>query len=351
MSTRSPAPAHPPIVADDGSPLPESGGRSDALQIERASATPIGPRIAPRIASSGEARARAVSAADPLCPPLAQVQAWFTRVVTHPKSVEAGVDEARELLGEDRSAAVERIVTAGPRLSATERLGIYQFAYHARLGECLADDYPVLKHALGETAFESLARRYIEAHPSNDPNLNGFGRHFASFAAEEAGCLEHADFAADLARLEWAIVEVLHAPASAPLSLSALQDLAPEQWAGIKLTPSSTLRFQELCFPVNRYFQSVKNGEATGIPSREWSATAIYREGHTIWRMDFTLAMAGVLNALLAGATLSDALDTLQHRPDAEQREPGAIEEDVMAWFRAWVSGGFFSGIECPPVA
>jgi hypothetical protein len=57
-------------------------------------------------------------------------------------------------------------LTAGPKLGPRERLDVYRHAYVARLIECLADDYPVLKVALGDDAFDALCRGYIARFPS-----------------------------------------------------------------------------------------------------------------------------------------------------------------------------------------
>lgn len=326
-------------MSDDRGPSPELGGVADAFSVERASATPIAWARAAEAPGAPPVPAQASTVALPL----AELEAWFAAVVTHPKSAADGVAAASVLLPpEARAARAEDLVTAGPRgLTATERLGIYQFAYHARLVECLADDYPVVRHALGAERFEALARRYIEAVPSRGPNLNGYGRGFASFCRAQSGWLPEAAFAADLARLEWALVEVIHAPADPALALAFLGALAPEQQPGVRLIPSRTLRFLELEHPANRYLQAVRRRESPELPAPEPSATAVYRVGYTVWRMDFTRSMTRVMRALLAGRTLGEALSTLAPED--------AAESDVRVWFEEWVRGGFFSRFELSP--
>ncbi len=100
-------------------------------------------------------------------------QQWFAAIVSTPQDEPAPVDE--------RSAL--RLVTASATLSSLERIDIYRRGYHARLIECLVDDYPVLEHALGAEAFEALSRRYIARYPSSGPSLNYFGQLMADFVA------------------------------------------------------------------------------------------------------------------------------------------------------------------------
>ncbi len=63
----------------------------------------------------------------------------------------------------------------------------------------------------------------------------------------------------------------------------------------------------------------------------------------TLWRMDLTPAMAGLLEALFAGRTLGDALETLDAGLTSE--DAAEAERSVMAWFRAWVAAGFFARV------
>jgi hypothetical protein len=159
---------------------------------ERASATPV---ERPRPLPAPSAVASEEGFAIPESPALAMQQAWFARAVMTPESEAApkGAGDA------------DRLLIAGPRLGAQERLEVYRRAYHARLIECLADDYPALESALGADAFDALCRAYIERHPSRGSNLNAYGQAMAAFCRESGACPESA-FAADLATLEWAIV-------------------------------------------------------------------------------------------------------------------------------------------------
>jgi hypothetical protein len=321
----------------DRRPEPTVGGVPVELIHERASATPSRGAITP-----GQARAVATSlpvAAHDV--PLRTAQSWFARAITHAGRLEDGVVEAaRAHLGLAEAPPLESLVTAGPALGAIDRLGIYHYAYRARLIECLADDYPAVLDAIGGDAFDSLCRDYITAHPSTSPNLVGFGKHFAAFCrgrTEAWGA-----FAAELATLEWGMTEVIHAPEAPALALEELQKIPPEEWAAARFTPARTLRVFHFSYPTNAYFQAFRDGAPRAIPEPAPSATAVYRQGFTIWRMDLTPAMAGLLDALCDGAKLGHALEALESHvvsPD----DLAEAERNVIAWFSAWVSGGFFS--------
>ena len=249
--------------------------------------------------------------------------------------------------------AVTRYVTAGPRLSAAERFDIYRSGYHARLIECLLDDYPVLAAMLdrdGDGQFAALCRAYVDRHPSASPNLNGFGRHMASFCREVAleafpGFAAVGPFASDLAALEWALVEVLHAETAPPLDIAALQALPPESWASARFIASDALRLLRFAYPVNAVFIANRIDEIVPeVPAPSPNAVAVYRKDMQLWRMDLTPAMLGVLEPLVAGKSLGEALETVE----AECTDPDVLAQtgaNLMVWFREWVDAGFFTRV------
>lgn len=321
-------------------PAPLEGGPAELLDVERASASPLLPGV-----RRGRVR-RTQTAGAPVPGPLRELQGWFGAVISDSRSVQAGIAAAarRGRLGVRSPRGLERIVTAGPELSAAERLGIYHYAYHARLVDCLADDYPALVTALGQRGFARLARKVIAAHPSDGPNLNFYGRHLATYLRRHRDACRSRAFILDLARLEWAMVEVLHAQAAPVFSVAALQGIPAERWARMRLRPSATVRILRFGHPVNAYLQAERDDRHPRIPRPGPSATAVYRRGFRVWRMDLTPAMADLLEALFAGRPLERALMAVARRRRGEPQEQ--VLADVMRWFTSWVDGGFFASLD-----
>lgn len=326
----------PSALSEDGGPQPTVGGAEEELNAERASATPLWRGEAPP-----RDHAEAFEPVQGGVPgPLADLQSWFSQVMTHPDNATAGVLAAEPTQRSLGAARPEHIVQANRHLSATQRMQIYNYAYHSRLVGCVKDDFEAVGHALGAEVFEQVCLQYVKEHPSKSPNLNIYAQHFPEFVAGLEGLAVPAGFLADLARLEWRMIEVVHAPPSPPMDLEALQTTPPERWAELRLFASPTLRFEHFDYPVNAYFQGVMNKEAPVVPAAQASDTAIYRQDWRVWRMGFTPTTAGVLRALLAGQTLGQALATLQN---PETTPDGA---DVMKWFQEWMSSGFFCRYE-----
>ena len=308
----------------DRLPSPVLDPNRDGVGTERASATPA--RKHAHLKVPGTAQKSAV-----VPQTLSALERWMIGVIADAPPVDSEIDT---------------ILTPGPRLSAKERLAVYQYGYRARLVECLADDYPIVAQTLGEEGFEELATEYIERHPSTAPSLNAFGRHMESFCRESGSRAlgANAEFLAELARLEWALVETIHAEGAPPFDFQKLAKVPVVAWATARLVPSKTVRVLRFEYPVNAFFQARREDEEPAIPAKSPTELAIYRVGFRIWRMDLTPAMTRVLEALLAEQPIGDALATIA----VDESDPAALgeaERSVMVWFREWVEGGFFTGV------
>jgi hypothetical protein len=269
-------------------------------------------------------------------PGLRELQRWFASVTTHPDGVpERDADP-------ERRRKLERLVTPGPSLSAAERLQIYNDGYFARLEECLVDDYPALSYALGADAFSQLAREYIAAHPSRSPSLNAYGAQMAAFCRTRPS--SWAGFAADLARLEWALVEVVHEPVTDGSCAEALAALSAARWQTARLVPSRGLRVLGFDHPVNDFFQAFRDGQEPSLPGAAPSAVAVYRQGLALWRMNLEPRAAVLLQDLISGVPLASAVARLERRYPGQQAAE-ELAQRLPQWLGSWVSCGFFGAI------
>ena len=299
---------------------------ADALGLhERASATPARAEFEPKT-QLGSAPSWTEGKLG-----LRAQQEWFASIVSTPEAEPAPVDEHSAL----------RLVTPSATLSAIERIDIYRRGYHARLIECLVDDYPVLEHALGEEAFEVLCRAYIARHPSNGPSLNYFGRHMSDFCRTQP--LPEPGFAADLATLEWAIVLGIHAPTAESIGFEDLGKVAPESWPGARFSVNPSLRILRLAYPANSYLQGYRVGQTPTVPGPRETIVAVYRTGRSVWRLEIEPTLVTLVEALASGATLEAALGRVQALlADKSEEEAARL---VSHCFQHSVSSGLFSAI------
>ena len=138
------------------------------------------------------------------------------------------------LLAQQR--AFQALVTSGrgdPRgLVAAGELGIYAFAYGARLRDALRADHPKLAAALGSARFDEVVDGYVAARPPSAWSLRELG---AELGRHLDGAADAPPWAGDLARLERARVEVFDAADAAPLGRDDLAALPPDALATLAL--------------------------------------------------------------------------------------------------------------------
>lgn len=261
--------------------------------------------------------------------PLPILQEWFLAVTTHPVSATAGIAEQGLICP---PCDIEQLVKPSESQTANERLEIYHRSYFSRLIECLADDYPVVRYSLGDEGFTALCRRYIVECPSNNPNLNAFGRHFPQFVLEHG--MDTGPFAHDLARLEWALVEVIHASTPGAVGTTAIASVAGEKLALLRFVASPAARLLTFEFPVNDYVTAFFVGHRPSLPDRKPTVVAVVRSWDRIHRIELEPNPARLLGRLLAGEKLGSALDGIDVTPD-----------QLQGWFQDWTKSGMFASV------
>jgi hypothetical protein len=205
---------------------------------------------------------------------LRELQRRFFTTITRDPGEAPGATADAELL-----AAVRGGGGLGPR----ERLTIYADMYRARLLDVLGEDFPRVLAVLGEREFSACASRYLAVHPSEHPSVRHVGARFADFlGAMDTGL----PFLADLARLEWARVEVFDGPDAEPLRLSDLASIPAGEWAALRFRPVPACLLVESAWPVHAIWSAAGEREADRarpIPVEpERSILRVWREGFSV---------------------------------------------------------------------
>lgn len=181
---------------------------------------------------------------------LAAIQRRLWRLVTEPNGVEAAL--ASE--GDTEGGELASLVRADRGFAPVARLSVYASAYFTRLHDCLRDDFGALSRALGPAAFHDLVKTYLMAHPPTHPSLRQAGASLAEHLATEPFASifgRRCAYAADLARLEWALVEAFDARDAPVLEREALAAVAPEGWAELRFELAPSLQLLTCAWPVH----------------------------------------------------------------------------------------------------
>lgn len=278
--------------------------------------------------------------------PLDRLQRWMLRVVTHRDGLEAGLEASRtEGLWPEGASVLSDIVPGNDRLTPEEQLHIYAYAYLARLQETLAAEVPAAEHLLCAERFAELAGDYLHDHPSSSTSLDHLGRHLAPWLEARAGADDEPwlSAAADVVRVEQGMDRAFDHPATPAVDGTALSNLPPSAWATARLRFVAGLDVLALAHDVGPAMDAAKAGRPAELPARRTSHMAVYCRDHRRYRLTVAPLAAALLQPLLEGATLGDALQDLALRPDVDLPE---LLGQVGPWFQQWAGAGWIAAVE-----
>jgi hypothetical protein len=274
--------------------------------------------------------------------PLATVEAWMQAVVVHPDGAESGIvsAEASALIPPDRAS---HVIWEDGSLSAANRLEIYAGMYPLRMREALESDYPVLASLLGPRAFKQLVGDYIAAHPSTSFTMARLGDRLPEFLAAWGPARRR--LLVDVVRLEHAASLVFDAEETASIGVREFEAIPATD------VPNSTFR-PVPAFAVVRARSGAVEAldaflEGTKPPRNPGRGTAwvvFHRQDFTVLRRSLDPFAGQVLERLAAGETLGRALASSLRSTRLSRPAP----ETLSAWFRDWLTLGFFRRVERP---
>lgn len=147
-------------------------------------------------------------------------------------------DEAMRGQAPDRRPMADvaaSFIAPNSRLTAFERLEIYNQQYWLRVLGALAEDFPALRAVVGSRNFNALSIAYLHEHPSRSFTLRNLGSQLVDWlgAHGEFAGRRHG-LAVDVARIEWAFVEAFDNAEDTPLTLEQIATLDEDSRLGLQ---------------------------------------------------------------------------------------------------------------------
>ena len=223
-------------------------------------------------------------------------------------------------------------VTSTSGLAATDRIAIYAEMYFARLRDVLAEDFEKTAAALGPQRFSEVARAYLAARPSEHPSVRHVGRCLADFLRSRPPA-DAPLWVPDLARLEWARVDVFDAPDAPPIGMDHLRTLPETEWPAAPLRAIPALKVVESDWPLHTIWRDGGDVPAARTTLRVW------RQDGAVYHCAVDPLERAALERLRAGACFGEICETLADLDPAEApTEAGAL-------LARWIEDGLVAGI------
>ncbi|MGD0892588.1 MAG: DNA-binding domain-containing protein [Terracidiphilus sp.] len=245
-------------------------------------------------------------------------------------------------------------IAPNSRLTAFERLEIYNRQYWFRVLGALAEDFPGLRAVIGSNAFDALSVAYLTAHPSRSFSLRNLGSKLPEWlAANPQWAGRRNRLAIDVARIEWAFVEAFDNAERTPLTLDQIATLD----AGSRLALQPHLQLIALEYAADDLVLALHDRE-----KRQTSEAGVKQEDgpqapaklprlrrRPTWvaahRLDFSVYYRRLhrdefftLAAIRRGLALGDALEAgFENSPTPARRRPQLVRE----WFANWAELGW----------
>ncbi len=242
-----------------------------------------------------------------------------------------------------------RLVEGDPRASAGERVHVYQHMYRARVAEALDSQFPRLARWIGAEAFADLCAAYVADDPSRHPSLRYLGQRLPDWLARrpgregDPGAL--ADAGADLARLEWARVDVFDAADEATLSIEMVRAWPAERFGEIPLRLIDAHRRLQLTHPVAALWDAIGSAAAsaeidrdaiaaaTAMISRAGESLLVWRQGTSVFHRATDAAETAALARLAGGTTFGAICEAL-----SQDRSEEEATTQAFAWLSTWAA-------------
>lgn len=271
----------------------------------------------------------------------------------------------RRDLGKDDEARAFALAHLGDnsRLSGVEMLEIYREQFWLRHTASLVEDFPGVGGILGGEDWNRLAVEYLLAYRPETFTLRDLGAKLPDFLAT-LGWLSHPALVADMARLEWAHVEVFDAPDVPPLDPKKLAAVPEDAWEGARLVPDPALRLLRLEYPViplrRRLLEAAAHArdhaqghdhdhgdgsdhdhahdEEIPLPGPAPSQWAVHRRERGIFHDALELPAYSLLDRLVRGRALGPACEEASR---ALAMPVEALGEKLEGWFVEWARLGY----------
>jgi hypothetical protein len=258
----------------------------------------------------------------------------------------AGFLRRRHDLAKDEDARrfAERHIAGNERLSPVAQLEIYREQFWLRHTASLLEDFPGVAALLGQRSWNRLVEPYLEQAAYYGFSLRDLGEKLPAFI-ERQPWIAHRVLVLDMARYEWAHVEVFDAPDVPRLDPQKLAAVPEHAWEAARFVLDPALRLLEFEHAVVEFRRQLLLAQAEAAeppkspaPAGEPVRLALHRRERIVVAETLAPAAFALLDELGAGTPLRAACELAAAETGSELEALGARLE---GWFGEWSQRGY----------
>jgi hypothetical protein len=213
-----------------------------------------------------------------------------------------------------------------------ERAQIYRNNVRSSLTAALAANFPVTQALVGQDYFGQAARQFLRTHLPTRPDMACYGEAFAAFLVSAPGIADY-PYVPDVARLERAMIEALLAEPIETVTAAAFAAVPPEEFADLRFSAHPSTRLVQSVYAIGDLWQAHQQPipDLTALQIHEPQSLALVRLNRLVeWRI-LAADDAEFLRALISGASIAEAVETLPDDFDLTQALLGHLQAGVFA--------------------
>lgn len=240
-----------------------------------------------------------------------------------------------------RSDDISACIVDDERVGKQTRLEIYKNAYVIRLKKCIETDHPMLGKYLGDDLFETMAKGYINNHPSHYTSLRKYCDNLPGYLCNTEP-FTSVPILAEIAMFERIMLNSFDAADDKRATIEELKSIEPENWPAIKID------FHSSVCVYTAYWNSVETWQALKDENTPPEATKGSQQHWLIWRGSDLLTQFKSLsnegyimfNCFESGDNYADVCETLlAHVPEQQ------ISELTLKYLFEWLNFGLVKNI------
>lgn len=256
-----------------------------------------------------------------------QLLQWFQTQISKSESIDQSLTSSQE---------TDVYLNSSPRLDSKQRLDIYIKDYWTRCLESLTEDFPGLQLILGETAFKKLLHHYLQQFPSESYTLRHLGKNLIQYLTHHYEG-PHQNLLMDMARLEWAHMEIFEKKIFTPFNPQTLNDQQKSQLAQQPLSLQPHVQLLHLHHSVHRLLKSSHPPEK--LPEIQETWVIVYKEGGSPQTMEIDQLFYTLLKAFQENNSLEQTIQELSNRLSLPEQE--ALQLNLQNWLQDCISHGW----------
>jgi hypothetical protein len=204
-----------------------------------------------------------------------------------------------------------------------DRLDIYRNTFITGVTRALRLSYPAVHRLVGDDFFAAAADIFIARNPPRAAYLDQYGAQFPEFL-EQFPTAAALAYLADVARLEWAVGQAIHAPDQATLALMELAAISEPDQGRVCFVPHPSIGLLRVSHPADVIWRAVLDGDDAALAvldlhpapvhllvQRLPAGVEVMRIDESEWHFAAALCAGQPLQAALDEATGVDAVALL----------------------------------------